>query len=72
MTEFDKAKAWRQRQGLSRRELGELTGFSERSIFQFEAGKRSDGTPIQADAMQRYRLCCAAIQHGHNKHFDWQ
>lgn len=68
-TEHQRAKQWRLSIGLSRRALGELTGFSAGSIATFEAGRQAGGRPIDAAAFRRYRMACAAIQAG--LAFDW-
>jgi transcriptional regulator with XRE-family HTH domain len=72
MTEAEKAKAWRQARGFKLQELADLTGFAVSSIKSFEAGKQANGEPITPEAMLRYRLCCAAVHHGHHKHFGWE
>lgn len=71
MTEHEKARAWRKAQGLSLRELAELTGFAIRSIGTFENGVQANGKPVDEEAMRRFRLACAAVHHGHHKHFQW-
>jgi transcriptional regulator with XRE-family HTH domain len=71
MTEAEKARTWRKAQGLTIKQLSELTGFAMRSITAYEGGKQSSGDPIPDDAMRRYRLACAAVHHGHHKRFDW-
>lgn len=68
--EHERAKQWRKRIGLTRRTLSDLTGFSPGSIACFEAGRKSNGEPIDPSAFQRYRLACAAVQAGLS--FDWQ
>jgi hypothetical protein len=71
MTEGQRANAWRKAQGLSVAKLSALTGYSVRSIAVYEAGKQGNGEPVAPEAMLRYRLACAAVHHGHHKHFDW-
>lgn len=70
LPEHERAKQWRQRLGLSRRALSDLTGFSPGSIQTFEAGRKHNGDPIDADAFQRYKMACASVQAGLS--FDWQ
>lgn len=72
MTEGEKAKAWRQARGYTIDELTVLTGFSRGSIKTFEVGRQFNGSPITPEAMLRYRLCCAAVHHGHHNHFSWE
>jgi hypothetical protein len=56
------ARAWRDKCGLSAQDLADFTGYSLEAIYQFERGKRSDGTEHSEWAWQRYQLCCAAIE----------
>lgn len=79
MKEHEKAQAWRERHGLSRKELADLTGYSYESIKWFEHGrapartwstsaKRTPERPLsQAPngefAWQRYKRCCQAVEH---------
>jgi len=69
--EHERARYWRENVvGLSRRELAERIGMSESRIMDIEAGQvRGDGRAIEPDAMQRYRLACAAVTLGVK--FDW-
>lgn len=71
MTEADKARAWRKARGLTIKELADLTGFNRRSITAYEGGFQPDGGPISPVAMRRFRLACAAIDHG-LEDFDWK
>ena len=61
----EKAKAWRIENRYTRRQLSELTGFSESSIEDFESGfiQGRRTRPVGAAAMRRYRLCLAAVAH---------
>ena len=64
-TEFERAREWRVRSGLTKRELSALTGFSLSSIDQFESGSTRDReVPVEPSGFKRYRLCCAAIAAG--------
>lgn len=58
------AAAWRKRNRYTKKLLSQLTGFSVSSIDEFEAGQRHGGNPVDARALQRYRLCCAAVGAG--------
>lgn len=79
MTEYEKAKRWRVRRDLSVRQLAELTGYGERSIWWFErgqsppSGSSKKAKPVADWVFQRYRMACAGvethIQSG--KHFNW-
>lgn len=72
MTEPEKARAWRKARGLTIKQLSELSGFATRSIVMYETGKQSNGDPVPATAMLRYRLACAALHHGYAAmRFDW-
>ena len=62
MTESDLARAWREKQNLSRAELSELTGYSQGAIFLFERGANSEGKAHPPEAWQRYKLACLAIR----------
>ena len=60
-----KAKAWRESRGLSRPKLAALTGYSIKSVYNFEAG-RYTGKPgadalIPPRAWRAYALACADI-----------
>lgn len=68
-SEPHRAHRWRNATKLSRRELAERTGYSESSIAAFERGNWEPGKPIDAKAMQTYRLACAAVALGIK--FDW-
>ncbi|PWB94680.1 helix-turn-helix domain-containing protein [Methylosinus sporium] len=71
--EGERARLWRESLKLSRRELAEITGYSESAIQDFEAGfqrGRDERAPIGEREMLRYRLACAAIDAGLN--FRWE
>lgn len=61
MTESDLARAWREKQNLSRAELSALTGYSQGAIFLFERGINSEGKEHDAAAWRRYKLACLAV-----------
>lgn len=69
--EHEKALYWRIHIAqLSRREVSEMTGYSESSISDIERGhNRGTGKKIDAQVMNRYRLTCAAGWLGVS--FDW-
>jgi hypothetical protein len=68
-----KAKAWREKVGLTVPDLEKLSGFSRESIYDFERDRRSDGKPIGEFSWHRYRLVCAAVeqQMKTGKEFEW-
>ena len=70
MTEYQRARAWREGLGLSRYALSDITGYSESAIQYFEAGKNlSSGKAINTRDMLAYRLACAAV--AARIKFDW-
>jgi transcriptional regulator with XRE-family HTH domain len=71
MTEYERAKRWREARGQSRQQLAQLTGFSPRSIEAYESGMQPSGQPVPAESMRRYRLVCAAIHH-RMEGFRWE
>lgn len=77
LAEHDKAKAWRERAGLSVAQLAELTGYSPESIYWFERGLTPKGsnrkpTKIAAWVWLRFKRACqgVAAEIRGNK-FDW-
>lgn len=66
-----RCKWWRENiMKLSRPKLAELTGFSQSTIADIEAGvNRTTKATIDPSVMQRYRLACAAVALG--AQFDW-
>lgn len=64
--EHEKAKNWRIQNRYTRRQLSELTGYSESSIEDFETGivKGNSTRPVAARAARRYRLVLAAVANG--------
>lgn len=67
--EGERAKAWREGMGLSRKRLAELTGYGQSTINAIERGKWARGTEVDANTMQAYRLACAAVALG--VQFEW-
>lgn len=83
MNEYQKAKAWRERLGLTDKQLADLTGYSAKSIYWFERGLtpparnakggNENDRQIKEWVLQRYRMACAGVEHelktGHK--FNW-
>jgi DNA-binding XRE family transcriptional regulator len=65
-----RARAWRESMNLSRRELAELTGWSEQTIVRLEGGRGPEQIPDEP-LWTQYRLCCAALAAGIVS-FDWE
>lgn len=66
MTEFQKARAWRESLNLTQEALGELTGYSREAIYWFElgttptrSGKKSG--KIKPWVWLRYKRACQAV-----------
>lgn len=57
------ARTWRLKHDLSPQDLADRSGYSLEAVYQFERGKRSDGSEHSEWAWQRYQLCCAAVDH---------
>ena len=55
MNPHEQARAWRERQGLSRAELATLVGYSAEAVQAIEAGKRDERT------MRRYKAACLLV-----------
>lgn len=83
LSEHEAARAWREKLGLDRSQLSELTGYSREAITDYERGvsrKRTwsnnpavyEPRPIDRKIMQRYKLTCwgVAAQLRGDK-FDW-
>lgn len=62
MTEFEKARHWRESMALSRMDLAKLTGYSREAVFLFERGANSRGELHDAAAWRRYKLACCAVR----------
>jgi DNA-binding transcriptional regulator YiaG len=64
-SEGERAKAWRQKLGLSRFALANALGFSPSQIQDYEEGarrgKKGAAAVISEAAWKRYRLACAAL-----------
>jgi hypothetical protein len=72
MTEHNQAKQWRERLGLTRKQLADMTGYSYESVLLFEKGKAPSRTwstkptrmkerPIDAYVWKRFKRCCQAV-----------
>ena len=82
-SEHEAARAWREKLGLDRSQLSELTGYSREAITDYERGvsrKRTwsnkdvvyDPRPIDRKIMQRYRLCCSGVEAAlRGEKFNW-
>lgn len=68
LSEGERAKAWRERLGLSRNALADALGFSPSQIQDYEEGarrgKKGADAVISDAAWKRYRLACAALAAG--------
>jgi len=62
LSESAKAKAWRNRMGLTMDQLADLTGYSREAIFLAERGLNSKRQPHAAHAWRRYKLACLAVR----------
>ena len=78
MTEHAKAKAWREKRGLTVDKLAELTGYGPRMIFWMELGQSPPSgsrkaTKVAPWVWQRYKMMCAGVeaQLKTGKEFDW-
>lgn len=79
MTEHDKAKAWREKRGLTVDRLAELTGYRPRMIYWMERGQsppnayRKKPAKVAEWVWQRYKTMCAGVeaQLASGKIFDW-
>lgn len=70
MTDYERARQWRVRLGLSRKRLAELSGYSPSAIQYMEGGiNPQTGRKIGHADFARYRLVCAAVAAG--LVFDW-
>jgi hypothetical protein len=85
-TRYQKAKAWRTKRELTCKQLAELTGYTEITIYWFERGvtppQRNGKSGNAADrghkdwVFQRYKRACGDVDAelvGRKKgeHFDW-
>ena len=79
MNDFQKAKAWREKRGLSVQQLAEMTGYGSRAIYWLELGlsppnaHRKKPAPVAPWIWQRYRMMCsgAEAQLKTGKEFNW-
>ena len=78
MTEHERAKAWREKHGLSVDKLAYLTGYGYRAIYWLERGESPPNStrhaaPVQPWIWQRYKMMCAGVeaQIKTGKEFDW-
>ncbi len=67
VVEAAKAKFWRKRMALTRRELAERIGYSPSAVALFEQGYDHRGRAIGERAWRRYRLVCAGL----GREFTW-
>ena len=75
MTQYEKARRWRQHANLSIDRLAELTGYSREAIYCFERGQSpntKDGK-IRPQVWLRYKNACAGLLHElrTGKKFNW-
>jgi DNA-binding XRE family transcriptional regulator len=79
MTEYDKARAWRERLGMSKRELAARLGLAPITVYWMEkglrpyAGERYPSKPVDPKTWKRYKLACAGLHHEltGGDAFDW-
>lgn len=79
MTEFERAKQWREKRGLSVKQLAEATGYGPRTIYWLELGqsppngKRKKATKVAPWIWQRYKMMCAGVEAEleSGEKFDW-
>ncbi len=65
VSEFQKAKTWREKRGWSVKQLSEKTGFSIEAVYRFERGTVAyDGKQKRIDeaAWKRFRMACAGTE----------
>ena len=70
MNQFERAKRWREKAGLTVEQLAEKTGYSKESIYLFEKGFTYNGRtahdrikrkPLDENVWHRYRMACAGV-----------
>ncbi len=81
MADHEKAKAWREKLGLTVEQLSDRVGYSIESIYLFEKGYTYAGrtpkkgsirkVPLTESVWKRYRLACAAVAADLDK-FNWR
>ena len=71
LADYERAKAWRVRNRYTIRQIAELVGYSPSTVADLETGvvRGPAPRPVPPETMHRYRLCCAAVEHGLS---DWQ
>jgi transcriptional regulator with XRE-family HTH domain len=69
----ERARAWREKRGLTLDQLSELTGYSVSALRQLEAGKRFGGARHSEWVVERYRMACAGAeaQIKSGRRFEW-
>ena len=65
-----RARAWREAKGWSRTELSARLTLSVSTIQDMEAGHHANGRAVDPANFNRYRLACAALEHGHQA-WNW-
>lgn len=79
MKQHEKARAWRNKRGLTIAQLSNLTGYGWRAITWLEKGQappnasRAKPAPVADNVWQRYRMLCAGVdaQLKTGKKFEW-
>lgn len=81
-TEHNRARAWRERHGMTRDQLAQLVGYAPLSIYWFERGEtppRNYANSYKRDRKidlaiwRRYKMACAGAdaQIARKRGFDW-
>ena len=79
MTEYERARAWMNKRGLTADQLAELTGYGRRSLYWMERGQsppnatRAKPVKVASWIWHRYRMICAGVeaQLKTGKKFEW-
>jgi transcriptional regulator with XRE-family HTH domain len=76
VSEFQKAKAWREKHDWSVKDLSNRTGFSIEAIYRFERGtvvREGKNRKIAEEAWQRFRTACAGaeLEAIRGRKFNW-
>lgn len=78
MTEYQKAKAWRETLNLTSVQLGDMIGYSKEAVWAMERGEAAashnlEKRPVDQKVWRRYKCCCAALDAAMklNHKFDW-
>jgi predicted transcriptional regulator len=71
--EGEAARSWREKVSLTVHELADATGYSYEAIYQYERGRRWDGSKLGEYAWQRYTMACAGVeaQMKSGRKFSW-